>query len=172
MEVPSALQLWVAWSQVVSAGAVALSVLLALTAIIYSVKTAQKMQTASFLYESRSDKEYLAGTQTLWDTHHSGKSFRSYIFPCADQSGLEKIERQKIIYCLNFYERLAVSINNGIYHEEMIKAVFYSAVVNYFTIAEPFINALREKEQQRTYYQEYEILAKRWQRSPLLTKLA
>lgn len=166
------MQHWVAWSQIVSTVAVVLSMLLAMTAIIYNVVTARKIQTATFLYESRFDKEYLAGTQTLWKTHHSGRSFRCYIFPNQEMTERDKQERQSIIYCLNFYERLAVSISNGIYHEAMIKEVFYNSIVNYFYIAEPFIKALREKEQKETYYQEYEWLAKKWKREPLMVKLA
>lgn len=171
MNITQSMQHWVVWSQVVSSVAVVLSMLLALTAIIYNVVTARKIQTATFLYESRSDKEYLEGTQTLWKMHNSGKSFRSYVFPIKEMTEEEKQERQRVIYCLNFYERLAVSINNGIYHETMIKEVFYNSIVNYFYIAEPFIKALREKEQKETYYQEYELLAKKWKRTPLFTKL-
>lgn len=83
----------------------------------------------------------------------------------------QSMQHWRVIYCLNFYERLAVSINNGIYHETMVKEVFYNSIVNYFYIAEPFIKALREKEQKETYYQEYELLAKKWKRTPLLVKL-
>jgi hypothetical protein len=38
-------------------------------------------------------------------------------------------ERRKFQYILNFYERVAVSIREGIYNEQMIKRTSYTTVM-------------------------------------------
>lgn len=159
------------FSQIITAAAMLLSLLIACAAIDRTQRTARKAQTATFLYESRFDQRYVDGLHTLRAIHLSGKSFRSYIFPLKEFTPQEILERQQLVYCLNFYERLAVGIHHGIYHEIMIKQVFYNSIINNYSIAEPFINAIREKENRNTYYQEYEYLVLRWRKSPLSVRL-
>lgn len=161
----------IAFAQIVSSLAVVIGLLVALATIFYNIRTAKKSQTSVFFAESRHDIKYLEGQHALRQVHNSGKSFRSYIFPSGPQlSDEEKDERLKIQYCLNFYERLSVSIKNGSYDEVMIKQVFYSSIVQNYEISEPFIKALREQKRRNTYYQEFEWLAKRWKKKPLKSK--
>lgn len=68
-------------------------------------------------------------------------------------------ERRKFQYILNFYERVAVSIRQGIYNEEMIKRTSYTTVIETWDIAEPLIRAIREKINSEITYQEFEWLA-------------
>lgn len=164
------MQLAIGVAQIVSAIAVSLGLFIAIATIIYNVNTARKVHTSVFLSESRFDTDYKRGLSTLRRIHDSGKSFRSYMFPANGQVDLseeERIERKEIVYCLSFYERVAVSVKNKTYDETMIKEVFFSSVVNNFDISEPLIKAIREKENKSTYFKEYEWLAKRWKRSPL-----
>ncbi|OWS76105.1 DUF4760 domain-containing protein [Pantoea sp. VS1] len=158
----------IAVAQIISSVAVSIGLAVATATIIYNIKTAKKSQTSVFFSESRHDIKYLEGQHALSQVHNSGKSFRAYIFPqSGDLTEDEKADRIKIQYCLNFYERLAVSIKNGSYHEQMIKEVFYSSIVQNFEYSEPFIKALREKKGRNSYYQEFEWLAKRWNKNPL-----
>ncbi|HGC5183412.1 TPA: DUF4760 domain-containing protein, partial [Escherichia coli] len=95
--------------------------------------------------------------------------FRSYVFPCdgciiTDE---EMAERRKFQYILNFYERVAVSIREGIYDEKMIKRTSYTTVVETYDIAEPLIKAIRESINSDTTYQEFEWLVRRWKANPL-----
>ncbi|MBB1201646.1 DUF4760 domain-containing protein [Enterobacteriaceae bacterium 89] len=159
-------------AQIINAGAMLLSLCVASAAIARHRSVACKALTATFLYESRFDKRYIEGLHTLRAIHLSGRSFRSYIFSSATFNQSEKDERQQLVYCLNFYERLAVGILHGIYHEKMIKEVFYNSIINNYVIAEPFINAIREKEKRGTYYQEYEYLVRRWRKAPLLARFS
>lgn len=168
MELSESWQYSIAIAQIISSGSVLVGLGVAGATIIYNIKTSKKSQTSVFFAESRHDIKYLEGQHTLSQVHNSGKSFRAYIFPQGvDLTDEEKADRIKIQYCLNFYERLAVSIKNGSYHEQMIKEVFYSSIVQNFEYSEPFIKALREKKGRNSYYQEFEWLAKRWKKSPL-----
>jgi len=158
--------------QVISNCIILLGVVVAIAAIIYNVRTAKKSQTAAFLFESRMDKEYAESLHILRKAHKSGKSLRSYVFPVEGRAITpeEEIEKRRFQYILNFYERVAVSIREGIYHESMIKRISYTTVINTWDIAEPLIKAVREKIKSQTIYQEYEWLVNRWKKIPLKTK--
>lgn len=155
--------------QIISNVIVLFGVIVAICTIIYNIRTARKTQTANFLFESRQDKEYLESLHLLRRIHRSGKSFRAYVFPC--EGGViteeEMTERRKFQYILNFYERVAVSIREGIYDERMIKRTSFTTVVTTYDIAEPLIKAIREDTQSKTAYQEFEWLVKRWKARPL-----
>lgn len=141
----------------------------AVITIKYNITMTRKTQTATFLFESRKDVEYVASLHTFKYVHNSGKSFRSFIFPTngASLTDDEVNQGRKIQYILNFYERVAVSIKSGIYDENMIKKTSYTTVIETFETAEPLIKAIREKIRSDLTYQEYEWLYKRWKRSPL-----
>lgn len=145
--------------------------IVAASAIIYNIRTARRTQTATFLFESRKDQEYITAIHTLKDIKDSGKSLRAYVFPPkgAQNSQQEKEEGRRVQYILNFYERVAVSIKAGIYDENMIKQTSFSTVIDTFETADPMIKAIREKSRSTTAYQEYEWLYKRWKRCPLAT---
>ncbi len=125
--------------QIISNVIVLFGVIVAICTIIYNIRTAKKTQTANFLFESRQDKEYLESLHLLRRIHRF----------------------------LNFYERVAVSIREGIYDERMIKRTSFTTVVTTYDIAEPLIKAIREDTQSKTAYQEFEWLVKRWKARPL-----
>ena len=155
--------------QIISNAIVLLGVVVAIWTIVYNVRTAKKTQTANFLFESRQDTQYIESLHVLKQVHRSGKSFRAYVFPCEGKAITEEemIERRKFQYILNFYERVAVSIREGIYNEQMIKRTSYTTVIETYDIAEPLIKAIREHMQSETTYQEFEWLVKRWKAKPL-----
>ncbi|WP_272654030.1 DUF4760 domain-containing protein [Providencia sp. PROV091] len=155
--------------QIISNALILFSVLVAIGTIIYNVRTAKKTQTAIFLFESRQDQQYIESLHVLKQAHRSGKSFRSYVFPCDGKAITEDdlAERRKFQYILNFYERVAVSIREGIYNEQMIKRTSYSTVIETFEIADSLIKAIRESINSETAYQEFEWLVNRWKKSPL-----
>ncbi|WP_439649881.1 DUF4760 domain-containing protein [Enterobacter soli] len=155
--------------QIVSNALLLLGVEVAVGTIIYNVRTAKKTQTANFLFESRQDRQYTESLHVLKKIHRSGKSFRSYVFPAEGHAITEDEmeERRKFQYILNFYERVAVSIREGIYSEKMIKRTSFTTVIETYDIAEPLIKAIREHIKSETTYQEFEWLVRRWKASPL-----
>lgn len=155
--------------QIISNIIVLVGVVVAIITIVYNVRTAKKTQTAIFLFESRKDKDYIESLHVLKKAHQSGKSFRSYVFPIEGTSITEQEmdERRKFQYILNFYERVAVSIRQGIYNEEMIKRTSYTTVIETWDIAEPLIRAIREKINSEITYQEFEWLATKWKKKKL-----
>ncbi|HIF6607553.1 DUF4760 domain-containing protein [Serratia sp. TKO39] len=158
--------------QIMSNLIVLFGVIVAIGTIFYNIRTAKRTQTAIFLFESRTDKEYIESLHVLRGVHESGKSFRSYVFPCQGReiTDAEILEKRKFQYILNFYERVAVSIQQGIYDEKMIKKTSYTTVIDTWNHAEPLIKAIREKISSNTTYQEFEWLAERWKKKPLKKK--
>lgn len=155
--------------QLMSNAIVGVGVLVAAGTIAYNIRIAKKTQTANFLFESRKDHDYIAGLKTLTRVHNSGVSFRSYVFPCTDVvlGEEQRQEYSEIQYIINFYERVAVSVKHGIYHEDMLKSASCSTVVRVFETSEPLIKAIREKQGRDTLYQEFEWMVKRWKAKPL-----
>lgn len=155
--------------QLMSNCIVILGVVVAIITIIYNVNTAKKTQTAIFLFESRMDTKYTESLHTLKKAHDSGKSFRSYVIPVppAVITKEELDDRLKFQYILNFYERVAVSIKDGIYDEGMIKKSSYGTIIETWNISEPLIRAIREKINSKTTYQEFEWLVDKWKKKPL-----
>lgn len=141
----------------------------AASSIIYNIRIARRTQTATFLFESRKDLEYIAAIHTLKSIKDSGKSFRSYVLPPngTQNSQHEKDEGRRVQYILNFYERVAVSVRAGIYDEDMLKKTSFTTIIDTFETADPMIKAIREKTRSTTVYQEYEWLYERWKHCPL-----
>nr|WP_253283378.1 DUF4760 domain-containing protein [Cedecea davisae] len=167
------MQFAMAVAQIVSAIAVSIGLFIAIATIIYNVKTARKVHTSVFLGESRFDTDYKKGLSTMRRCHESNKHFRSFMYPSNGQADLtdeEKKDKREIIYCLGFYERMAVSVKRKTYDETMTKEVFYSSVVNNYEISLPLIQAIRQKEKTDSYFKEYEWLATRWKKCPLSDK--
>lgn len=146
-----------------------IGVIVATITIIYNVRTAKKTQTAIFLFASRKDQQYIEALHILKKVHFSGKSFRSYVFSSHEEPVTPEIlnERRKLQYILNFYERVAVSIREGIYDENMIKRTSYATVMETWDIAEPLVKAVREHIHSDTTWQEFEWLVSRWRKAPL-----
>ncbi|PRW50743.1 hypothetical protein CSC07_5110 [Escherichia coli] len=67
--------------QIISNAIVLLGVLVAIGTIIYNVRTAKKTQTATFFLRVGKICN-IESLHTLKQVHRSGKSFRSYVFPC------------------------------------------------------------------------------------------
>lgn len=154
-------------------GIAAFSAWMAKKSINTNKEITKKSKTADFLFSSRSDSHYLEGLSCLKDRHASEFNFRCLVHEVKNdnRTDAQKDNDQecykKILYLLNFYERVAVSMKNNIYDEIMIKEVSYSTVISTYEIASPLISAIRELDSKKTCYQEFEWLYKKWKKDPL-----
>lgn len=151
-----------------------IGLILAYETIKKNQEIAKKQQTAEFLFHSREDPKYISAIYTLKNVHNSSRSIRSLVIPPTDMLNKEEIKKNEmdykcIRYILNFYERMAVGVKHGIYDDDMLKEVSYTSVVTSFQHAEELIKAVREKNNNsnKTAYQEFETLVKRWKSNPL-----
>lgn len=77
-------------------------------------------------------------------------------------------ERQAIATVLNHREFVSVGINKGIIDETIYKQAYYTMFVRDWTYLENTINTIRNKdEKNKTFFQDFEKLAKKWIKAPL-----
>lgn len=142
-------------------------------AITANKNISKKSKTADFLFSSRADEHYLKGLSALKERHASEFNFRCLVHEDKNDKRNDEQKKsdmdcyKKILYLLNFYERVAVSIKNNIYDEVMVKEVSYSTVLSTYAKAAHLIEAIRELEGKKTCYQEFEWLYNKWKLDPL-----
>ena len=84
---------------------------------------------------------------------------------------LESSESKDIIEVLNFREFVSVGINTGIIGEKVYKRAYCSVMIRDWKLLKSTIFSIREKQNKQTLFQDFEILAKRWEKSPLKEKI-
>lgn len=68
---------------------------------------------------------------------------------------------------LNRYEFIAQSIRNKAFEEKIYKQMQYSNITMMWDRLCPLVYEIRRVQNIKTYYQEFEWLAKRWKNKPL-----
>lgn len=77
-------------------------------------------------------------------------------------------ERKSILDVLNYREFVSVGINTGIIDEEIYKRSYYNIVLRDWKHLNKTIDAIRDSSKgHKTNFQEFEKLARRWERKPL-----
>lgn len=80
--------------------------------------------------------------------------------------------KDKIHYVLNRHEFLAVGIHSGAFDEQMYKEINFSSTMKLWACTEVLIHEIRKTSGHPTLYQDFEILCKRWELSPLKNKFS
>jgi Domain of unknown function (DUF4760) len=62
---------------------------------------------------------------------------------------------------------MSICINAGIYDEAMLKKSWYTLVMKTYECTQPMIAQARSTENKPTLLQEFESLAKKWEKNPL-----
>lgn len=75
-------------------------------------------------------------------------------------------EAKSIRYVINFYEYLAVGIENKVFDEPLLKESIYTTLTTVYTRCESFISTIR-KDGHETAMCNFENLAKKWKKKPL-----
>ncbi|MCP1305144.1 DUF4760 domain-containing protein [Halomonas sp. R1t8] len=156
--------------EVVRTGIMLLAVLVAVISVLSVKSTAKKKQTADLLFAIRSDDRLIRASRTLKELHESDNNIRLWAAP-SHACNVDDKDRQveDIRYILNHYERLSVGLQAGIYHEDMLKKSQFTLITKAYERAKPFMEGVREHGSP-TAFQEFEWLAKRWERKRLKTK--
>jgi len=140
-----------------------LGVLTAIVSVVVVQATAKKKQTADLLFGCRQDKELVEGNQKVAAMHDASGSIRTL----AEEINSDTEDAKAVRYVLNHWERVAVGIAQGIYHEEMLRQSNRANVVNLYQKAKPFIQAIRHRHSSDTFYQHFENMALSWEKRPL-----
>lgn len=88
-----------------------------------------------------------------------------------NELGKEELEvRNHLIHVLNRHEFYAIGINTGLMDENLFKRMHCNNIVGLWEATSPAVTHLRKKSQKNTYFKELELLALRWNETPLTEK--
>ncbi|KTB79061.1 DUF4760 domain-containing protein [Pseudomonas syringae pv. syringae] len=138
-------------------------VLTAIVSMYMVLATAKKKQTADLLFGCRLDEQLQLGNARIAAMHDAQSPMKDLLLSCNEA---DRKEKEAVKYVLNHWERVAVGIVQGIYHEEMLRQSNHSNVVSLYKKAKPFIDAVRYKEQKDTFYRHFEKMALSWDERP------
>ncbi len=138
-------------------------VLVAIISVIKVQSTAKKKQTADLMFGCRMDEQLRLGNEMVATMHDPAGSIKDLLKP----ERADGDETRAVKYVLNHWERICVGINEGIYHEEMLRQANRTNVVNLYRKAKPFIDAVRHQTGKKTFYKDFEKLALKWEKKPL-----
>lgn len=152
----------------------------AIASVVTSKIIARRKQTADLMFGSRSDEKLSEGYEVIRQLHDDPSGNIRAVFPKnrevpsdpveAEKHASQKQKTQKISYVLNYWERISIGIDEGIYCERMLRYTHNTTLINLYTQALPFIEAVRERSRVPSYFADIERLALRWKSKPLKPK--
>lgn len=158
--------------------------ILGLATAIASVWTskviAKRKQTADLMFGSRTDDQLREGYAVIRQLHDDPNgNIRAILSDKkavpddpveAAKHAKQRENSVKVSYVLNYWERISIGIDEGIYDERMLRYASNTSLINLYTQSLPFIEAVRERSRVPTYFVDIERLALRWKSMPLKPK--
>lgn len=152
----------------------------AIASVVTSKVIAKRKQTADLMFGSRSDEQLSEGYAVIRQLHDDPNGNIRAVFPIkreapedpaeAEKHAIQKDKTQKISYVLNYWERISIGIDEGIYCERMLRYSNNTTLISLYTQSLPFIDAVRERSRVPTYFVDIERMALRWKSKPLKPK--
>jgi len=176
---------WLLFLQLLVIG---VSAFIALSTIKSSRHSARERATLDTILNDNSDRELSISKQIVLGYDKDPQKFlgmdveefceRYKREPCTSLSELCEFERselkkeemdvrQHLMHVLNRHEFYAVGVNSGLMDESLFKRMHCNNIINLWESTSPAVTHLRKKSQKSTYYKELELLALKWNESPL-----
>lgn len=111
----------------------------------------------------RTDQNLIESKKAVGAIHNNGGDFTSL----ATRDKAQDETRSHILSIINNYEFIALGIREGALDESIYKRAVYSQVMRDWRAMKAFIMELRRQNQIDTLFQEFELLAKRWDQQKL-----
>lgn len=147
--------------------ATAVGVFVASFSVYRNTESAKKRATIDMIVTERNDKPLQdAITKVNELAKDPGKIFATYLSEDAE----DKITRQCIFKVLNQREFVSAGVMDGALHKGMYKNFSYSMFLRDWSNLKGFIYELRKTRNAPTAFQEFETLAKEWEKKPLKVK--
>lgn len=135
-------------------------------AAVISIRTngrsSQHRATIDLLLAQKTDQNLIDAKKVVSNLHKDG-DFTA--LACKDK--LEDPNRASVLVILNNYEFIALGIREGALDGKIYKRACYSQLLRDWRAMNPFIMELRRQNDIVTLFQEFEYLAKQWQKKPL-----
>jgi hypothetical protein len=150
----------------ITAGAILLSGVVAGVAIHQNLSTARRRATIDIvMHEKGTNQVLISARATVLDLHENKAECTKF----ALQAHIHSDEAKAILAVLNFREFVAAGIREKAFDEAMYKRIQYSVILRDWNSFEGFIRELRKARNRPTLFQEFQMLAQRWQNAPLKT---
>lgn len=144
----------------IQTGALFASAFGAIFVIWHNGSVAKKRALIDLIIQHKADTKLVASIQTVLKLHEEGCHLSSLV-------GNDGEERRAILHALNSHEFIAVGIRLKAFDEKVYKQMQCSNVVKLWSITSGFIHEIRKIDGRNTYFQDFELLAKRWEQKPI-----
>lgn len=131
--------------------------------ISHNEKLSQQRATIDLLLTQRTDQNLIESKKAVGAIHNNGGDFTSL----ATRDKAQDETRSHILSIINNYEFITLGIREGALDESIYKRAVYSQVMRDWRAMKAFIMELRRQNQIDTLFQEFELLAKRWDQQKL-----
>ncbi|MBF8802197.1 DUF4760 domain-containing protein [Pseudomonas asiatica] len=132
-------------------------------AIDHNEKLSRQRATIDLLLTQKSDASLIESKKAVSVIHSNGGDFTSL----ASRDKAKDGSRAHILAILNNYEFIALGIREGALDESIYKRAVYSQAVRDWGAMRAFIIELRRQNSIDTLFQEFELLARRWEKMKL-----
>lgn len=147
--------------------ATAIGVFVAAFSVYRNTESAKKRATIDMIVTERNDKCLQDAITVVNElAKDPGKIFATYV----SEEAADKVTRQCIFKVLNQREFVSAGVMNGALHKGMYKNFSYSMFLRDWSNLKGFIYELRKTRSAPTAFQEFETLAKKWEKKPLKVK--
>lgn len=148
------------WGFWIQTGALFASAAAAIYVIYYNGKQTRLRALVDLLLHQKSDNDLAEAIRHINQLYKQGNSWAKHLDP-------ECPERKSILLVLNNQELIAVGLRLKIFDEEIYKQMQCSTVLRLWKASQGFIVDLRTEVAQPTLFQDFEQLAKRWEKDPI-----
>ena len=144
----------------IQTGAFFLSALAAVFVIYHNGKLAKKRALIDLIIQQKSDANLQESTRRVYALHSEGNHLSSLV-------GTESEDRRHILQALNNHEFIAVGIRLGAFDEAVYKELQFNNIMKMWSATSGFIHEIRKIDERATLFQDFECLAKRWEKKPI-----
>lgn len=144
----------------VQTGALFLSTLAAVYVINHNGRLAKKRALIDLIIQQKSDTVLTEAIQRVYHLHECGNHLSSLV-------GSDTEDRRTLLKVLNNQEFIAVGIRMSAFDEKVYKQMQCSNVLKLWAATSGFIHEIRKIDGKSTLFQDFENLAKKWERTPL-----
>ena len=142
----------------IQTGAVFLSALAAIYIIYHNGKLAKRRALIDLIIQQKSDEKLIEATREVYALSKAGNHISQLV---------DSEKEPTILRVLNNQEFIAVGIRTGAFDEGVYKEIQCSNVLKLWTATSGFIQEIRKIDGKNTLFQDFENLAKRWEKNPI-----
>ena len=137
-----------------------LSAIGAVSVIWHNGHLAKKRAIIDLLIQQKSNKDLIGAIQKVYKLADDGNYLSKLVSHDSD-------ERRAILTALNNIEFIATGMRMGAFDEKTYKQMQYSNVIKLWAVSSGFIHELRKIDRKDTLFQDFETLAKKWEKAPI-----